>query len=650
MRDITSASDDILHNHEILGGVASPHTDDLYDVVHGTDGNDFFHTQGDGRIAPPGYNDVLLTDFPDTIYTGAGDDIIFCDRGNDTINFGANLTTRDKVDGGAFPSSIILDGDYSTRLALTAHVITNIQEIDVAAGHSYNLHFDDAVANNVPFYFKIDGSGLGAGDSLTVNATEEQTVPYFIFSGGGNDDLTGGQGSDVIEGGGGDDRINGSGGNDQLLDYDPFTYDSGNDVLIGGAGNDSLGFGDGNDVASGGTGDDYIGFFGDMNSADRIDGGLGHDVVDLTSANYFAQVRLNADWMVGIEGIAFHNGEIANPTYNFAVDDNFLSAGQTFTVDCTGLSFLSTVEFDGSAETDASFKFAGYWDTDIFTGGAKDDLFTFPGDFSGNDFPTGFAATDQLDGGTGRDTLILDGAGYADGIVFESTTIRNIEIIFLGDNQDHGGCYQHYKFILDDGNVAAGHTLSLRAQYLNQYGGVIFDGSHETDGNFSLLGGAGADTLIGGAQADSIKGGAGDDTVQGGLGADKLDGGDGADIFVYSSVLESTSRGFDRLSHFDAANDAFDLPFSVTAIDATVMGGKLSNSGHFDALLGAAVGPDQLAANHAVLFMPDAGTLRGDIFLVVDGNGVAGYQSGQDLVVLLSSPADLASLSASNFT
>jgi hypothetical protein len=42
-----------------------------------------------------------------------------------------------------------------------------------------------------------------------------------------------------------------------------------------------------------------------------------------------------------------------------------------------------------------------------------------------------------------------------------------------------------------------------------------------------------------------------------------------------------------------------------------------------------------LAARHVVLFTADAGTLAGATFLVVNANGVAGYQSGGDLVVRL---------------
>ena len=54
-------------------------------------------------------------------------------------------------------------------------------------------------------------------------------------------------------------------------------------------------------------------------------------------------------------------------------------------------------------------------------------------------------------------------------------------------------------------------------------------------------------------------------------------------------------------------------------------------------------------AAHAVLFKPDSGTLHGKTFLIVDVNGVAGYQAGADLVIQLVTPAHLTSIDAGDF-
>ena len=49
----------------------------------------------------------------------------------------------------------------------------------------------------------------------------------------------------------------------------------------------------------------------------------------------------------------------------------------------------------------------------------------------------------------------------------------------------------------------------------------------------------------------------------------------------------------------------------------------------------AAVDASHLAGHHAVLFTPSSGAFSDKTFLVVDANGVAGYQAGADLVILL---------------
>ena len=52
-----------------------------------------------------------------------------------------------------------------------------------------------------------------------------------------------------------------------------------------------------------------------------------------------------------------------------------------------------------------------------------------------------------------------------------------------------------------------------------------------------------------------------------------------------------------------------------------------------------AAGAGQLAGHDAVLFNVSAGSLVGDTFLIVDANGIPGYQAGQDLVFQLDAPA-----------
>ena len=58
---------------------------------------------------------------------------------------------------------------------------------------------------------------------------------------------------------------------------------------------------------------------------------------------------------------------------------------------------------------------------------------------------------------------------------------------------------------------------------------------------------------------------------------------------------------------------------------------------------------DVRAAGNSALFTANAGDLSGQSFLVVDSNGTAGYQAGQDLVIQLDTAAHVGSLSIADF-
>ncbi|HXL98860.1 MAG TPA: calcium-binding protein, partial [Rhizomicrobium sp.] len=264
---------------------------------------------------------------------------------------------------------------------------------------------------------------------------------------------------------------------------------------------------------------------------------------------------------------------------------------------------------------------------------------------SGNDTITMasfFNASDLIDGGPGRDTLILDG-DYSAGVALGADTLTNVEKIVL----DTGFSYS---LTLNDANVAAGARMAVDASALGSSDAFNFNGSAETDGRFLIEGGAENDTLIGGAGRDAIEAGNGTNTIDGGGGRDVLTGGSGADTFVYGAVSDSTGLNHDTINGFDALSDTFHIiGDTVSAVDATVASGRLG-SAHFDADLVSAIGAGQLAPHDAVLFTPTAGGLAGHTFLIVDANGVAGYQAGQDFVFDLAGSLNLSHLAASDFT
>jgi hypothetical protein len=119
-------------------------------------------------------------------------------------------------------------------------------------------------------------------------------------------------------------------------------------------------------------------------------------------------------------------------------------------------------------------------------------------------------------------------------------------------------------------------------------------------------------------------------------------------VFVYASAAESTGPAYDTIKVFDTGLDTIDLHYAIKAIDAQVHGGALS-AATFDTDLAAGVGAAQLGIHHAVLFSASSGDLHGHTFLVIDANGQAGYQAGEDLVIDVTGGTNLAALATTNF-
>jgi hypothetical protein len=208
------------------------------------------------------------------------------------------------------------------------------------------------------------------------------------------------------------------------------------------------------------------------------------------------------------------------------------------------------------------------------------------------------------------DTLVLSG-DFSAGFDLVAPP-ADLGLILLTDGDD-------YVLAVGD-DFQIGGSVTIDGRPLGAGNHVMFDGSAETDGSFSFQGSGGNDLFLGGAGADTIRGLGG---------ADVLGGGAGADIFAYTGASESTGVGHDLLADFDPAADRIDLPGSVSGFAAAVTSGSLSDA-TFNVDLTAALGG--LGAGQAAWFAPDAGDLAGQIFLVVDGNGIAGYQVGEDYV------------------
>ena len=191
---------------------------------------------------------------------------------------------------------------------------------------------------------------------------------------------------------------------------------------------------------------------------------------------------------------------------------------------------------------------------------------------------------------------------------------------------------------MNDANVAAGSVFFVTAASLQSNESLVFNGSAETDGRFTILAGAGADTVTGGAGNDYMAGNGGIDTLNGlggsdslygGAGADLMAGGSGQDFFHYQSAGDSTAPAMDHILDMNASDR-----INLSAIDAD---GNAGNGNSAFTFIGSGA------------FTSSAGQLRAyqsgaDWFVEgdVNGDGIA------DLVIQVTI-TDGSSLIAGNF-
>jgi Ca2+-binding RTX toxin-like protein len=103
----------------------------------------------------------------------------------------------------------------------------------------------------------------------------------------------------------------------------------------------------------------------------------------------------------------------------------------------------------------------------------------------------------QSTGGAGFDTLILAGDYMKTALVIGAAGLTSIERILVKDGFS-------YDITTNDSNVAAGEMLLVDGHDLGPLHELRFDGSAETDGRFTIIGGDGNDQLTGGMSDDLL--------------------------------------------------------------------------------------------------------------------------------------------------
>src|SRR5262249_37745865 len=152
---------------------------------------------------------------------------------------------------------------------------------------------------------------------------------------------------------------------------------------------------------------------------------------------------------------------------------------------------------------------------------------------------------------------------YSGGITLDGNAVTGVEVLAMLPGFD-------YKVSILDNFVGAGETFIFWSVSMGSANHVDIDGHLETNGNFQFFLVQAGDTAMGGSGADFFYG-------EGG--ADSLTGNGGVDRFAYLGVSDSTGNAtgtaYDWIHDFTAGTDKFDLPVSVTGIDATIGAGVL---------------------------------------------------------------------------
>jgi Ca2+-binding RTX toxin-like protein len=657
--------------------------------------DDFTDSPEDDHFLGFGGNDVFHM-------VNGGNDIAQGDFGDDEFLLEGEFNAEDQIDGGSGFDALHLDGNYSDGVIFTATTMSGIELIDGAEGHDYSLTLDDA---NVNGFLTADFSALQSGDNLTFDASNETSSSFHVLGGAGNDDISTGAGFDVLDAGsGGVDSLSGGGGNDVLFSH------AGETEMSGGGGNDTFivdGGEGGIEIEA-----DHGAVFGAGSADIHITDTSGHELLDMRGAAGGADIDLRTGGHIAGRTVVIGSGETGAPDdldLVFAQDLTGTFADDLPNVR-SALPDIFDAVLD--VQPDALFGVASFRDkgepsyqTDLGltadTGAVQDvyDDFVAGG---GGDLPEDqLEALQQLglregevgwtEGSLHVVVMFTDDVFHIAGdgpptpnngdtdldpnedyptIAQVRAALLSLDIVpifaatsnVLDDYQalvDELGFGAVVELTSDSSNIVDAVTaalgLAVNSTQLEDAEGSEFgdhivgtDAANDIEGNGGndhLEGRGGNDFLRGATGKDAIFGGDGDDRIVGGDGKDLLEGGEGADDFKFFTD-EGDHRRTDVIRGFDSKEDQIDLSYHITDVEDVIRG-----SGDIEDLASG------LGAFHAALVIREPASvdaeggegLRRKAFMVIDSNGEAGFQLGQDILLRLQNPDDIKHLNLADF-
>ena len=427
--------------------------------------SDVEHVMGsmydDALTGNTGMNSLWGLGGNDELDGGRRDDKLFGGAGDDDLDGGAG---DDTLEGG-YGADVLTGGDDDDTASYSMSMM----------GVTVRLHASQAMGGDA----EGDTFG-GSATAMYTNADDEDvelSLPDIVnLTGSASADILAGDIRDnTIMGGGGDDKIYG-GPNPAdahesasgITNADTLSGGGGNDMIFGGAGNDTLNGDDGDDMLSGGPG------------TDTYMGGAGDDMIHADASDIYTA---NADGTRTLKTVVITGGD-GNDTVSFAkLEDAIGASGAAFT-----LGLLD----DGTTGTTST------------ADGVENVIGT-----QGDDFITGNAADNVIEGGEGGDTLV--GGDPAGG---------SIPVGSIGDTLSYESSDDWVRVTLvanGQATASRGHASGDIATGFENIRGSAYDDDLGGDPNNNHLWGLAGD--------DEIEGNGGNDMIEGGAGADELNGG-----------------------------------------------------------------------------------------------------------------------------
>ncbi len=395
-----------------------------------------------------------------------------------------------------------------------------------------------------------------------------------------------------VLGGAGDDIFLGKNGDDSYLG------EAGADKLYGGAGHDVLDGGQGDDLLVGQAGSDrYV--FGVGYGNDKI---LEDSEVAETDILEFDESVRPEDLEIQIDGgnliVSLRGTADTMTILGWTIDaqsvETLYFAGTGQSVDITNWSVDAfAVFFNGDPN---NFRWSGEIGvasvadadasvirSDLFFGTADADTIVADG---GDDVVFGLDGNDMLDGGVGDDTL-SGGAGNDTLIGGAGNDIliggAGVTTFDGGDGNDTADFSEQISGI--NASLITGSTAGDTFSGIENLVGTAFADTLTGDGS--------ANILDGGAGADVLNGGAGDDVLLGSDGGDSFDGGVGQDTVSYAKADAAVTVNLSTAGSGGAATG--DTYVSIESVIGSNYADTLSGDSQSNTLNGGA-GDDSITA------------------------------------------------------